>query len=52
MLNGMSVVLDEKIIDQYYKWTLIQTLSSNLTAFINEGDSCTIKGEYVINLTF
>ena len=41
----------EKIIDQYSRWTLTQTLLSNLTAFINEGDRCTVKAEHVIQLT-
>ena len=40
MLNGMSAVIYRKIIDQYSEWTLIQTLSLNLTPFIDEGDSC------------
>ena len=52
MLNGMSAMIEEKIVDQYSKWTLIQTLLSNLTAFINEGDRCTIKEEHVIHLTW
>lgn len=51
MLNGMSAMIEEKIVDQYSKWTLIQTLLSNLTAFINEGDRCTVKAEHVIQLT-